>query len=105
SVWFANELVTDAKAIQDYYLAEHGAESTMIAYGADVVRKTDAAAIAEFGVDPESYFLYVSRLEPENNAAMVISAFRKASTDKQLVIVGDAPYADEYKRKLKKLAG
>src|SRR2546430_10376299 len=28
-----NETVTDAKVIQDYYLAQHRAESTMIAYG------------------------------------------------------------------------
>ncbi|CAN5689346.1 hypothetical protein BH24ACI3_BH24ACI3_12350 [soil metagenome] len=77
----------------------------MIAYGADVVRNTDAAAIAEFGVLPERYFLYVSRLEPENNAAMVIEAFRKLDTDLSLVIVGDAPYADEYKRHLRDLAG
>lgn len=105
SVWFATEVVTDAKAIQDYYLAEYGTQSTMIAYGADVERKTDADAIAEFGVAPERYFLYVSRLEPENNAAMVIEAFRRVDTDLKLVIVGDAPYADEYKRRLRELAG
>jgi glycosyltransferase involved in cell wall biosynthesis len=35
---------------------------------------------------------------------MVIEAFRKVKTDIKLVIVGDAPYADDYKRKLKELA-
>ena len=104
SVWFATEVVTDAKAIQDYYLSQYNAPSTMIAYGADVVRNRDAAAIAEFGVEPENYFLYVSRLEPENNAAMVIEAFRKVKTDLKLVIVGDAPYAGGYKQHLKDLA-
>lgn len=104
SVWFATEVVTDAKAIYDYYLATYRVDSTMIAYGADVERKLDAEAIAEHGVEPEQYFLYVSRLEPENNAAMVIKAFRKMTTDKKLVIVGDAPYADEYKKHLRELA-
>ncbi len=105
SVWFATQVVTDAKAIYDYYKAEYDQDSTMIAYGADVVRNTDAAAIAEFGVLPERYFLYVSRLEPENNAAMVIEAFRRLDTDLKLVIVGDAPYADDYKKHLLDLAG
>ena len=104
SVWFATEVVTDARAIQEYYLAEYNQPSTMIAYGADVVRSIDPASIAEFGIEPEKYFLYVSRLEPENNAAMVIESFRKTETHLKLVIVGDAPYADEYKKHLRGLA-
>jgi glycosyltransferase involved in cell wall biosynthesis len=104
SVWFASEVVTDAHAIQEYYLAAHGKPSTMIAYGADIERKRDPQAIEQFGVEPEKYFLYVSRLEPENNAAMLIEAYRKVKSDIKLVIVGDAPYANEYKRKLKDLS-
>jgi len=104
SVWFASEVVTDANAIKEYYLAAYGKPSTMIAYGADVERASDASAIEKFCIEPERYFLYVSRLEPENNAAMVIEAYRKTRTDIKLVIVGDAPYADEYKQKLKELA-
>ena len=104
SVWFASEVVTDAAVIRDYYLTEYGKASTMIAYGANVERRTDAGAVEDFGVEPERYFLYVSRLEPENNAAMVIEAFQRVTTDLNLVIVGDAPYADSYKRHLKELA-
>lgn len=100
SVWFATEVVTDAKVIQDYYLTEYAKDSTMIAYGANIERKLDAAAVVEHGVEPHDYILYVSRLEPENNAAMVIEAFKKVKTDLKLVIVGDAPYADDYKAKL-----
>ncbi len=104
SVWFATAVVTDAAAIKDYYLNEYRAESTMIAYGAEVVRRCDPASIEKFGIEPEKYVLYVSRLEPENNAAMVIEAFRLVETDLKLVIVGDAPYANEYKAKLKQIA-
>lgn len=104
SVWFSTEVVTDARVIQDYYRTQYGAESTMIAYGAEIARSYDAEAIREYSVLPNRFFLYVSRLEPENNAAMVIEAFRAAKTDMNLVIVGDAPYADEYKRHLRTLA-
>lgn len=104
SVWFATEVVTDAKVIKDYYLSEYRKDSTMIAYGANVERKLDPSAVAEHGVEPQKYLLYVSRLEPENNAAMVIEAFRKVETDLKLVIVGDAPYADVYKKELIELA-
>lgn len=104
SVWFATELISDARVIHDYYLSEYGAASTMIAYGAEVKRELDAGSVAVFGLEPNGYILYLSRLEPENNAAMVIEAFRKVETDLKLVIVGDAPYANEYKKLLGELA-
>ena len=40
------------------------------------------------------YLLYVSRLEPENQADLVIRAYRDVPGDMPLLIVGDAPYAD-----------
>jgi len=48
---------------------------------------------------------HVSRLEPENNAHLVIEAFKRVKTSHRLVIVGDAPYAHEYIESLKASAG
>jgi glycosyltransferase involved in cell wall biosynthesis len=104
SVWLPNETVTDARVIQDYYAAKYRAGSTMIAYGAEVERRADRAAVRQWGVEPNRYVLYVSRLEPENNAAMVIEAFRRVRTPHKLLIVGDAPYAHEYISRLRSLA-
>lgn len=104
SVWLPNETVTDARVIQDYYLTKYNARSTMIAYGADVERRPDRAAVRQWGVEPNRYVLYVSRLEPENNAAMVIEAFSRVRTAHKLLIVGDAPYAHEYISRLRALA-
>jgi len=103
-VWLPNETVTDARVIQDYYLAKYEADSTMIVYGAEVERRLDRAAVRQWGVEPNRYVLYVSRLEPENNAAMVIEAFRRVRTPHKLLIVGDAPYAHEYISRLRSLA-
>jgi glycosyltransferase involved in cell wall biosynthesis len=104
SVWLPNETVTDARVIQDYYAAKYDADSTMIAYGAEVERRLDRAAVRQWGVEPNRYVLYVSRLEPENNAAMVIEAFRRVRTPHKLLIVGDAPYAHEYIKELRSMA-
>ena len=54
--------------------------------------------------EPNRYVLYVSRLEPENNAHLVIEAFKKVRTAFRLLIVGDAPYAREYIDDLKERA-
>jgi glycosyltransferase involved in cell wall biosynthesis len=96
-----NRTVTDARVIQDYYLARYNAPTTMIAYGAEVERRPDRDTVRKWRVEPNRYVLYVSRLEPENNAHLVIEAFKKVRTAHRLLIVGDAPYAHDYIRDLK----
>jgi len=91
-----NRIVSDARVIQEYYRATYDAPSTMIAYGAEVERRPNPAVIRKWRVEPQRYILYVSRLEPENNAHLVIEAFKKVRTACKLLIVGDAPYAHEY---------
>jgi glycosyltransferase involved in cell wall biosynthesis len=103
ATFLPNETVTDARVIQEYYLARYNAPSTMIAYGAEVERRPDRA-VRQWRVEPNRYVLYVSRLEPENNAHLVIEAFKKVKTAHKLLIVGDAPYAHEYIKELRERA-
>lgn len=104
ATFLPNEVVTDARVIQDYYQARYNTHSTMIAYGAEIERRQDRAAVRQWGVEPNRYVLYVSRLEPENNAHLVIEAFKRVRTSHRLLIVGDAPYAHEYIRELRERA-
>ncbi|MGH9932200.1 MAG: DUF1972 domain-containing protein, partial [Pyrinomonadaceae bacterium] len=99
-----NVMVTDARVIQDYYLARYNAPSEMIAYGSEVERRPDRAAVRRWRAEPNRYVLYVSRLEPENNAHLVIEAFKRVRTAYRLLIVGDAPYAHDYITNLKERA-
>ena len=101
STLLPNEMVTDAQVIQDYYLARHNTASTMIAYGSEIERRPDREMVRKWRVEPNRYVLYVSRLEPENNAHLVIEAFKKVRTAYRLLIVGDAPYAEHYISDLK----
>ncbi len=101
SVWFATRIVSDAGVIAKYYEETYNTDSDVIAYGAEVVHREPGKVLSEFHLTPGKYILYVSRLEPENNALGVIQAYNKVKTDMPLVIVGDAPYADEYKAALK----
>jgi glycosyltransferase involved in cell wall biosynthesis len=96
-----NITITDAQVIHDYYLARYGVPSTMIAYGSEVERRPDREIVKRWRVEPNRYILYVSRLEPENNAHLVIEAFKRVRTAYRLLIVGDAPYAHDYIRDLR----
>lgn len=96
SVLFATRIVSDAEVIARYYRESYGVTSEVIAYGARAVRRPPGEVLSRFGLRPQEYILYVSRLEPENNALGVVRAYRKSGVQVPLVIVGDAPYAAEY---------
>jgi glycosyltransferase involved in cell wall biosynthesis len=101
STFLPTAIVTDAQVIQDYYATRYHKDSAMIAYGADVERRAAPETLLKFELKANQYILYVSRLEPENNAHLVIEAYEKVKTDLPLVIVGGAPYAEEYIARLK----
>jgi len=93
---FPSVVVTDAAQIADYYRRRYGKQTTFIPYGAEVGRVQSTAALDRLGLDRDRYFLYVSRLEPENNALLVREAFEQVPMDLKLALVGDAPYARDY---------
>jgi glycosyltransferase involved in cell wall biosynthesis len=101
STFFPTAMVTDAEKIQAYYLAEYGKASTFIPYGAPTGKIAGFSSVLELGLEPEAYFLYVSRLEPENNGLLVRQAFEQVKTPLKLALVGDAPYAEEYIRRIR----
>ena len=101
STLFPDAIVADARVIERYYRDRYGAESVFISYGASVEKPAGLDVLEKLGLGRDEYFLYVSRLEPENNAHLVIRAFENVRTSRRLVIVGDAPYAAEYIRKLR----
>lgn len=102
STWFPNVIVTDARVIEQYYRERYKAASVFIPYGAVTEKAQGIEILQKLGLAPRDYFLYVSRLEPENNAHLVVSAFEKIRTTRRLVVVGDAPYACDYIRSLKR---
>ena len=95
-------VVTDAKAIQDYYRRRYGKSSTMIAYGSDP--PPGETNLNGFGLTRNHYILYVSRLEPENNPELVVRAYGQVKTDWPLVVVGGNAYDPAYADHLKSIA-
>ena len=80
----------------------------MITYGSSILARDpppDLSAIGLSDIEPGRYLLYVSRLEPENQADLLIEAYRGVPGDVPLLIVGSAPYADDFVRRLHALAG
>lgn len=107
--WLATKMpdavITDSRGVQAYYRERWKAETTYIAYGADVGPLPPGDYLERFGLEPRNYILFVGRLVPENCAHHLVEAFKHLKTDMKCVIVGDAPYATEYIARLKASAG
>lgn len=98
---FPTIAISDARKIAEYYLERYGTPTEFIPYGAEVGPVPDADVLAKLGLEPGRYFLYVSRMEPENNALLVRESFENISTPLKLALIGDAPYADAYIQKVR----
>lgn len=104
ATWLPQQVVTDAESIQRYYLEKYGCASRFIPYGASTQKCESIDALERLGVQPGRYLLYVSRLEPENNAHLVLRAYKRSSRRFPLLLVGDAPYSRRYIEELRKEA-
>lgn len=98
----ATRVVSDSRAIQQYYADRFHTPSTFIAYGAHVTEASPPTVLHNYGLSPGEYLLVASRLEPENNADITIQAFQTVTTSKHLVIAGGANWNSDYVARLKR---
>jgi glycosyltransferase involved in cell wall biosynthesis len=98
---FYNTIITDAEAMRQVYIKTFNTDSTVIAYGANIRHSKNPELIDRFGLTPNEYFLIVGRLIPDNNSDLILEGFKKANSNKKLVIVGDVPYQDAYAQGMK----
>ena len=96
-----NRVISDAQVIERYYLERYGKASTFIPYGAETGKVETDEALQQLGLKTGNYFLYVSRMEPENHALQVRCAFEQVPTTMKLALIGDAPHAAEYIRQVR----
>lgn len=88
-------LIADAQGIADYLESAYGRPSTLISYGAPILEPSDDR-LAELDLQPQGYHLVVARMEPENHVLEIVRGYARARSTLPLVVVGSAPYGDEY---------
>lgn len=104
SVKLSDALIADAQGIADYYIAEFAAPTRLIAYGAPVLDSVGPDRLAELELNPQGYHLVVARFEPENHVLEIVQGYVQSRAELPLVVVGSAPYADEYTRRIQAVA-
>jgi glycosyltransferase involved in cell wall biosynthesis len=97
---WADEALTDSHAVAEIFEQRYGRRIGVVPYGVDDPGHEGTETLERLGLEPRKYVLFVGRLEPENNPHVLVDAFARISAERargmKLVIVGGAPYADEY---------
>jgi glycosyltransferase involved in cell wall biosynthesis len=101
----ASHLVSDSGELQKLYREDYGAESAFLTNGGNIHTVADPARhraiLAEYGVEPNSYYLQVCRIEPENNPDVVVREYLTSAARQPLLVVGGANYESHYLETLK----
>jgi len=94
-----------SQSLVDYYKNKYNIQMYKIYNGIKIPQILPLIKGSEkFGLEKNSYFLFVGRLVPEKAPDILIRAFKNLKTDKKLVIVGDSAGTDDYVSELKNLA-
>jgi glycosyltransferase involved in cell wall biosynthesis len=101
---WADEAITDSHAVADVFERRYGQRIGVVPYGVEDPGYDGERTLERLGLQPRRYVLFVGRLEPENNPHLLVEAFSRIGADRaqgmKLVIVGGAPYADDYIRQV-----
>lgn len=96
---FATSIVTDAEEMHRLYAEQFGVDSVYIAYGANMTYACNPDSVRQYGLIPGRYFLCAGRLIPDNNADLIIEAFRRVEGEWKLAVAGEADYKGNRKER------
>src|SRR5204862_7415360 len=99
---WADRAITDSHAVAEVFERRYGERIGVVPYGVEDPGYDGTQTLERLGLEPHKYILFVGRLEPENNPHLLVEAFARFDAARargmKMVIVGGAPYADEYIR-------
>ena len=102
---YADEVIVLSKGVQDYFKETYGRETHFIPNGVNRPQIREAKLITDhFGLEKDSYILFLGRLVPEKGIRYLVEAFKNVKTDKKLVIAGGSSDTDSFMEELKDLA-
>lgn len=101
----ADEIIVLSKGVQNYFYNKYGRKTVFIPNGVARPRNVSADIISKkWGLEKDSYILFLGRLVPEKGIRYLIEAYKSVKTDKKLVIAGGSSDTGDFAEELKNLA-
>lgn len=105
AVKYADEIIVLSKGVQDYFQNEYNRKTVYIPNGVNKPEIKPADLIdKKYGLQKNSFVLFLARLVPEKGLQYLIEAFKQTETNKKLVIAGGSSDSDDFMKQMKDMA-
>jgi glycosyltransferase involved in cell wall biosynthesis len=105
AVKYADEIIVLSEGVKKYFKDTYNRDTVFIPNGVSKpqLKKVDLIN-KQYGLEKDSYILYLGRIVPEKGLRYLVEAFKQVKTDKKLVIAGGSSDTDDFMLELKSMA-
>lgn len=96
-----NRTLVASRTLQQDFRIRHGVETIYLPNGAHLGGGRHSSQVAQWGIEPGNYILFLGRYLPENNCHQLIDAYGALETPVKLVLAGGSTYAGSYAARLR----
>lgn len=97
----ANEVIVLNEPMRSYFQDTYQRNTNVVPNGVEEPKLLDAQIIKEkWGLEKNSYILFLGRLVPEKGIHYLIDAYKQAGCPQKLVIAGGSSHSDDYVERL-----
>lgn len=101
---FADEVIVLSEEEKEYFLKKYHRESILIHNAVERITPVPCNVIQEkYGLEKDSYILYVGRISPEKGPQDLLEAYQKLQPKERLVLAGPAPETEFGKEMIQKI--
>jgi len=96
--------ISVSRTLAQHYHDTRNRTVSYIPNGVTLAVGDDPGYLAQIGVRPSRYVVFVGRLVPEKGVHYLLDAWNQIGSEMKLVVVGDSSFTDEYATRLQKHA-
>ena len=93
---FPNRTIVVSRTLRKHFNQHHHCDAAFIPNGTNLPTPRPARKLAQLGLTPGKYVLFVGRLVPEKGVHYLCEAFQQIDTDMKLALVGGLSFSQDY---------
>ena len=105
SAHFAHVTTTVSQELRDYYQRAYGRRAYYVPTGVEMNAPRPLNQARRWGLDPERYILFLSRITQEKGAHYLVEAYNRVRPPMKLVVAGGTMFERDYADELQRTAG